>query len=433
MDEAARYIYKLIKEDIVLSGGLLFDVPESQRIFVRFRSAEDLKGFEERAGVKVKYVSEVSYPSRNRLRMDMSWIPSRTSGSASGEAWWIKHWQGMPEFNQVKQRAHKKLAVYLDPVDGVLDDFAQVVDQKITQKTKAIWYPELERGVNSGLSWYTDQPVVPQFPVYVISKGRPTCLTSRILDTMGVEHRIVIEPVDYDEYADKIGASRLLVLPFSDLGQGSIPARNWVWDHAISEGWQWHWILDDNIEGFNRLTDNKRIKVRTGAMFKAAEDFVLRYENIGQAGFNYYSFCKPNDCVSPMVLNTRVYSCILIRNDVEHRWRGKYNEDTDLSLRILKDGMCTVLFNSFLAGKVTTQRMRGGNTDQVYVDGDDRRKFAESLVEQHPDVARVVWKFGRWHHQVDYRGFKDNELVMRDGVCVQKGVDNYGMYIGEDA
>ena len=59
-----------------------------------------------------------------------------------------------------------------------------------------------------------------------------------------------------------------------------------------------------------------------------------------------------------------------------------------------------------MAGKVTTQRCKGGNTDNVYVDGDNRLKFAESLKEQHPDVTKVVKKLGRWHHQVDYSGFK---------------------------
>jgi len=34
------------------------------------------------------------------------------------------------------------------------------------------------------------------------------------------------------------------VLPFSNLGLGSYPARNWCWEHAISEGHAFHWILD---------------------------------------------------------------------------------------------------------------------------------------------------------------------------------------------
>ena len=66
---------------------------------------------------------------------------------------------------------------------------------------------------------------------------------------------------------------------------------------------------------------------------------------------------------------------------MQYGWRGRYNEDTDLSLRALKDGWCTVLFNAFLIGKVTTMRMKGGNTDNVYTDGDNRLSFAKALAE----------------------------------------------------
>ena len=45
-----------------------------------------------------------------------------------------------------------------------------------------------------------------------------------------------------------------------------------------------------------------------------------------------------------------------------HRWRGRYNEDTILSLDILKDGLCTMQFNNLLQGKVNTQVLGGGNS-----------------------------------------------------------------------
>jgi hypothetical protein len=254
-------------------------------------------------------------------------------------------------------------------------------------------------------------------------------LTVRELKLMNVPFRLVVEPQEYEDY--KNVADDILILPFSNLGHGSIPARNWVWEHAVSEGWERHWILDDNIEGFHRLNRNMKPKVTSGTIFKCAEDFIDRYENVAIAGFNYYSFCKVTDKVPPFILNTRIYSCILIKNDLPYRWRGKYNEDTDLSLRALKDGWCTLQFNVFLAGKVTTQRMKGGNTDTVYNTDDNRREFAESLQRQHPDVVKVAWKFGRWHHQVDYRPFKKNVLIKKQGVVIREDIDNYGMYLTE--
>ena len=271
----------------------------------------------------------------------------------------------------------------------------------------------------------------PKYPIYIISKGRwKRRQTSKALEIMNVPYHIVVEPQEYELYAANIDKSKILVLPFSNLGQGSIPARNWVWEHSISVGAERHWILDDNIDSFYRLNQNMKLIVTTGAIFKSAEDFVDRYENIAIAGFQYNSFVFKDAIVPPYRLNTRIYSCILIKNDLTYRWRGRYNEDTDLSLRVLKDGWVTMLFNAFLANKETTMRAKGGNTDELY-QGDGRKIMAESLAEQHPDVATVTWKFGRWHHQVNYKPFKNNKLLRKLNIKINKGVDNYGMVIKE--
>lgn len=267
----------------------------------------------------------------------------------------------------------------------------------------------------------------PNYPIYIVSKGRfNNCLTVRELESMKVPYKIVIEPQEYESYLKKINKDKIIVLPFSNLNQGSIPARNFIWEHSLLNKNKRHWILDDNIEGFHRLNKNMKPKVTSGTIFKIAEDFVERYSNVALAGFNYYSFCKTTDKVPAFYLNTRIYSCILIDNKIPFRWRGIYNEDTDLSIRVLKDGYCTILFNAFLAGKITTMRMKGGNTDQLYKE-DGRKKMAESLQQCHPDIVKVVWKFNRWHHQVDYKKFKNNKLKKLPDIKLQNKTNNYGM------
>jgi hypothetical protein len=270
----------------------------------------------------------------------------------------------------------------------------------------------------------------PNYPVYIISKGRwERRQTARALMAIGVPFNIVIEPQEYDNYAAVIDPKKILVLPFSNLGLGGIPARNWVWEHSISIGAERHWILDDNIREFYRLNNNRKIPVGTGAPFRAIEEFVDRYENIAISGMNYFMFASRKDILPPYYLNTRIYSCILIKNDIPYRWRGRYNEDTDLSLRALKEGWCTILFNAFLAWKETTMTMKGGNTESLYklngVDG--RLLMAQSLQRQHPDVVKITRKWGRWQHQVDYRPFKNNKLIRREGIIIPEGVNNYGM------
>ena len=271
-----------------------------------------------------------------------------------------------------------------------------------------------------------------KYPIYIISKGRwDSRLTSKALEEMKQPYRIVVEPKEYNLYADCISPEKIICLPdnFSELGQGGIPARNFVWEHSINEGHERHWILDDNIEQFNRLNRNLQVKVLTGSIFKAAEDFIDRYENVALAGFQYDYFAKAKTILPAFYLNTRIYSCILIKNDLPYRWRGRYNEDTDLSLRALKDGWATVLFYAFIQQKAQTMTMKGGNTDTIYNQGDDRLEFAESLVKQHPDIARVTWKFNRWHHQVNYKPFKKNKLIRKQNIEIKEQVNEYGMIL----
>lgn len=269
----------------------------------------------------------------------------------------------------------------------------------------------------------------PKYPLYIISKGRAdVCKTSKALDQMNLKHNVVVEPQEYDEYKTYIKPqNKIITLPFSNLGQGSIPARNFVWNHSQEKGHDRHWILDDNIQNFYRLNNTKRIVCNSQSIFKACEDFVDRYKNVPMAGMNYTTFAMPGEKIKPFTLNTRVYSCILLENNHDIKWRGRYNEDTDLSLRFLKLGYCTILFNAFLIDKQHTMTMKGGNAD-IYDNTNNRYEFAKSLHDQHPDVVKIVKKWNRYHHKVNYKVFT-NRLIKKDDEKKYTKVNDYDMRI----
>lgn len=282
----------------------------------------------------------------------------------------------------------------------------------------------------------------PKYPIYIVSKGRwETRLTSKALERINVPYYIVVEAHERDQYAAVIDPHKVLVLPEKYLheydtcdevgearGKGPGAARNFCWEHSLSMGATRHWVMDDNIASFNRLNRNLMVKVTSGAIFRATEDFVDRYHNVAIAGFNYDFFAKAKEPLPAFVMNTRIYSCLLIDNGLLMRWRGRYNEDTDLSLRVLKAGQCTVQFNAFLQEKATTQTMKGGNTDEFYAKEGTLPK-SEMIAKLHPDVAEVVWRFNRWHHHVDYTPFKRNALIRREGVVIPEGNNEYGMVL----
>lgn len=292
----------------------------------------------------------------------------------------------------------------------------------------------------------------PQFPLYIVSKGRwsdENRRTSQALESMRVPHNIVVEEKEYDLYRAAVGPLvRILILPDNykpdyelcdDLGltksTGPGPARNFVWDHSVSEGHAWHWVMDDNINNFLRLTHNLKIKAGDGTIFRAMEDFCLRYENITMAGPNYRSFASQNSEMPPFITNTRIYSCNLIKNDAKwisgpragqpFRWRGRYNEDTIISLDMLTQGFCTVQFNAFLQDKLRTQILGGGNTAEFY-SGEGTAPKSRMLKEVYPEYTDLVWKFQREHHHVNYLPFKDTALRFKPGIVIPDG-DPYRM------
>ena len=270
-----------------------------------------------------------------------------------------------------------------------------------------------------------------KYPIYIISKGGwSNPLTAKALDAIGADWHIVVEPQEVKSYSEQIDKSKILVLPFSDLGQGSIPARNWVWNHSIESGAKRHWIMDDNIRRFYRLHQNKKYALQTASFFNAIEEFADRYVNLPMSGLQYELLAPAKNKIKPVIFNTRVYSCILLSNRNPLWWRGRYNEDTDLSLRYLKQGDCTALFNTFLCDKVATMTMKGGNMEALYrIDEkfDGRLEMARSLQRQHPDVVKVTRKWNRWQHHVDYRPFKRNRLVRRPGIQVAEDANNFGI------
>ena len=60
-------------------------------------------------------------------------------------------WQDMPEFQQEKNDAHRKIIISFQDEKGV-KDFEKLLGQRITSKTKSLWFPPKEKS-NSIMMW----------------------------------------------------------------------------------------------------------------------------------------------------------------------------------------------------------------------------------------------------------------------------------------
>lgn len=258
-----------------------------------------------------------------------------------------------------------------------------------------------------------------KYPIYIVSKGRADrSLTAKFFIEDGVDFLIAVEPQEYDDYCKNIGEKYILKLPFSNLGLGSYPARNFCWEHSIQNGHDRHWIFDDNISLIRRLYKGKRIPCNALVAINIIEDFTDRYKNIAISAFNYTMFVT-NNTQKPYVSNVHAYSAMLINNHMDFRWRLKYNEDVDLCLQVLHNKMCTVLFNAFMVDKVsTTAKMKGGNQTELYKNNSHDKKVlkAKSLEEIWPQYAETVIRFKRPHHYVNWKKHFQHNLIRRTDI-----------------
>jgi DNA polymerase I-like protein with 3'-5' exonuclease and polymerase domains len=373
----------------------------------------------------------------------------------------------MPAYAQTDLEPAQSVTVHFAN-DQDRDVFSRLIGQSISVRTKSLWFPEQSWfGMNTEYRWVTPTPVNPRYPVYVPTKGRfETPYTIKALNRIQVKHYVVVQPQEAESYKRyALGPySELLVLPAGL--NGLVPTRNWIRQHSMEVlKADRHWQIDDNIVAFGRFHNNQRFYVNSGVIFRAIEDWTDRYENVAVSGPNYEMFVpsRSGHQFPPITMNTRVYSCSLVNNNQPHWWRDVYNDDTDLCLRAMKDGWCVALFNAFFCKKITTMRLKGGNTD-IYLGAqnvrnawlahvsickvctnpeetarcdegrkilseDGRWKMADSLARQHPDVTIISWRWDRWQHYVDYRPFRKLPLRLRPDAVIPDRINDYGMQL----
>jgi len=85
------------------------------------------------------------------------WEIDKLTGEAQeGEFDAAAEWKGMPEFEQPDTMPHRSVIVhFLD--DGAVQDFARIIGQDLTDKTKYVWHPEQKPQKRLDVQYVTDE------------------------------------------------------------------------------------------------------------------------------------------------------------------------------------------------------------------------------------------------------------------------------------
>lgn len=261
--------------------------------------------------------------------------------------------------------------------------------------------------------------------IYIISKGRPQCRTAKTLTDMNYPGEWFIVCGNNDdklpEYQERWGKDRILVFDWYEevkrsnlldnfgvekMGSGAVPVRNATRRIAEQRGELRHWQFDDDYMYFRHINGElkKNETVRSGAFFEHELNRIATFAH--EAGLANAGFCLGMESFPEMVktFSKRVFNAHNMPTDEKlfQTWRGRMNDDLINALDVYHSGKIEMSFKFMTLMLAPTQSEKGGNSEIYESEGTVRKTAYAVLVD--PKNTKLVIRFGRFHHKVNWRG-----------------------------
>lgn len=256
--------------------------------------------------------------------------------------------------------------------------------------------------------------------VYIISKGRPQCITAQMLRDIGwpEDHWFIMCEDDDDklpEYREKWGG-HVLTFPIADylettdyldnagtsLPHGAAPVRNAVIKYSHEHGDKRHWQLDDDYTSIRRTVfRNGRPFTQTCSTFEQCIEYMAPIAQIGYDGrVPVVGGCPANKSFPDKwnSIGFKVFNIFNIdSNGLDPTWRGRMNDDTINSIDVHNSMRpIELVFNCLCVNTQPTQAVPGGLTEMYRSEG-TIRKTAYALMLAPLEIVPDKM-FGRVHN-----------------------------------
>jgi len=208
-----------------------------------------------------------------------------------------------------------------------------------------------------------------QYPICIVSKDRhDTCTTHKLLEYEGVKWFYMVEPQDYKSYVDRFGENKVVNIEQND--KGIYYVRNYCIEWSKKNGFDRHWQVDDDLRSLHYRPMNNLKGTRNRTRIENPTKMLSYIEGISNKCVNYgagclthdgFAFSKKND----IDVNKMIYCFQLINNLIKARYQPKTSEDVDFSVRILKEGFVTMVFNKYSFCTPSSGTLKGGCNSSV--------------------------------------------------------------------
>lgn len=258
--------------------------------------------------------------------------------------------------------------------------------------------------------------------IYIISKGRPQCRTARTLAKMDYpgEWFIVCGNNDdtLEEYRKAWGGHVLIFdwyeevkhtdtldnFGFETKASGACPVRNATMKISKGRGELRHWQFDDDYNDFHRINEtfSKMRRFNSGREF---EDWLFNLAKLGYAarmrnvGFPPGSETFVDNCFT---FSGRVFNAhnLPSTDDLFIPWVGRMNDDLINAINCWRIGGYEMSIRAMNMTMPSTQSEGGGLSEMYIADGTVRKSAYPVLIA--PGATKLIKKFGRYHHHVDW-------------------------------
>lgn len=207
-----------------------------------------------------------------------------------------------------------------------------------------------------------------------------------MLDSFGIKYFLVVEDQDYANYVEAFGSKKVLKLNGSNFGCVA-HARNFIKNHALINGHEYHWQMDDDINKIYYHSGGTELSNDVNFVMSNVEKFIGRFKNVGAASLSASAFGKL--ATKPYSINNLPYTVSIIRSDLPYQYTPGMVEDLDFAFQILSSKYwCTIRFSAFLFAWKGTGTRKGGYTE---IDANEGRKQRQqALINKWPQMDMSI-------------------------------------------
>jgi hypothetical protein len=230
---------------------------------------------------------------------------------------------------------------------------------------------------------------MPDFMIYVPSKGRATtALTCAQLDAAGMPYYLITTPHEAAAYQESYTGC---ILPLQQEGMRIGKVRNCILDHAAAHGYEWIWMLDDDIRFLLHRTMAGKEMVSFAALRRIEQQ--VKHLPVVQVGFRpNLSMVEPGEGLSYNgVMNQAVAFHMPLLGQERYDEHLYFCEDSEITIRLLVHGHLNVRLCSYGYGihyNGPLGKPNAGGLMELY-HTHSLLESMEELVQRYPDLVFI--------------------------------------------